>query len=61
MISTFRGQSADNVWLQAAEAFRRSDGVRSQDSRGGPTREILHVGISSQTPASAGSFRESRR
>ena len=50
MISTFQGQSADNVWLQAAEAFRQSDGVRSQDSRGGPTREILHVGISIADP-----------
>ena len=50
MISTFRGQSADNVWLQAAEAFRRSDGVRAQNSRGGPTQEILHVGISIADP-----------
>ena len=50
MIWTFRGQSADNVWLQAVEAFRRSDGVRSQDSRGGPTREVLHVGISIADP-----------
>ena len=50
MISTFLGQSADNVWLQAAEAFRRSDGVRTQNSRGGPTREILHVSISIADP-----------
>ena len=50
MISTFRGQSADDVWLQAVEAFRRSDGVRSQDSRGGPTREVLHVGLSIADP-----------
>ena len=50
MISTFQGQSADNVWLQAAEAFRRLDGVCSQDSRGGPTKEILHVGFSVADP-----------
>ena len=50
MISTFQGQSADNVWLQAAEAFRRSDGVRIQNSRGGPTKEILHVAISITDP-----------
>ena len=50
MISAFQGQSADNVWQQAAEAFRRSDGVRSQNSRGGPTREILHVVISIADP-----------
>ena len=50
MISVFRGQSADDVWQQAAEAFRRSDGVRSQDSRGGPTKEILHVATSIADP-----------
>ena len=50
MIPTFHGRTADNVWLQAAEAFRRSDGVRSQDSRGGPTKEILHVGFSVADP-----------
>ena len=50
MISAFQGQSADNVWQQAAEAFRRSDGVRSQNSRGGPTKEILHVAISIADP-----------
>ena len=50
MISAFQGQSADNVWQQAAEAFRRSDGVRSQNSRGGPTKEILHVATSIGDP-----------
>lgn len=50
MIPTYQGQSADDVWLQAAEAFRRLDGVRSQDSRGGPTGEILHVGFSLTDP-----------
>ena len=50
MISAFQGESADNVWQQAAEAFRRSDGVRSQNSRGGPTKEILHVAASIADP-----------
>ena len=50
MISAFQGQSADNVWQQAAEGFRRSDGARSQNSRGGSTREILHVAISIADP-----------
>lgn len=50
MISVFEGLSADAVWQQAAEAFRRSDGVRSQDSRGGPTKEILHVATSIPDP-----------
>ena len=50
MISSFQGQSADHVWRRAAEAFRRSDGVRAQNSRGGPTSEILHVAISVADP-----------
>ena len=50
MISTFQGQSADDVWQQAAGAFRRSDGVRSQNSRAGQTKEILHVAISIADP-----------
>ena len=50
MISAFRGPSADHVWQQAAEAFRRSDGVRRQNSRRGPTREILHVATSITDP-----------
>ena len=50
MISVFEGLSADAVWQQAAEAFRRSDGVRSQDSRGGPTQEILHVATAIPDP-----------
>ena len=50
MISSFRGQSADMVWQKAAEAFRRSREVRSQDSRGGPTREILHAAMSIADP-----------
>ncbi len=50
MISAFQGQSADDVWQQAADAFRRSEGVGSQSSRGGPTREILHVAISIADP-----------
>ena len=50
MISVFQGLSADAVWQQAASAFRRSDGVRSQDSRGGPTKEILHAATSITDP-----------
>ena len=50
MITLFQGATADEVWQQAAQAFRRSDGVTSQDGRGGPTREILHAGISIADP-----------
>ena len=50
MIWAFQGQSADHVWHQAAEAFRWSDGVRRQNSRRGPTKEILHVATSITDP-----------
>ncbi len=50
MISTFQGESADSVWQQAAGAFRRLDGVRSQSGRGGLTREILHAVFSIADP-----------
>ena len=50
MISAFHGQTADIVWQEAAEAFRRSIGVRDQDSRGGSTKEILHAAMSISDP-----------
>ena len=51
MISSFRGESADVVWQEAAEAFRQSLGVRIQDSRGGSTKEILHAAMSIADPS----------
>ncbi len=50
MITLFQGRTADDVWRQAAQAFRRSDGVTIQDGRGGATREILHAAISVADP-----------
>ena len=50
MIPSFHGQSADAVWQKAADAFRESVGIRDQDSRGGSTKEILHVGMSIADP-----------
>ena len=50
MIPSFRGQSADEVWQKAADAFRRSIGVHNQDSRGGSTKEILHAAMSISDP-----------
>ena len=40
------GQSADEAWCDVARAIRVGDGVSKQASRNGPTREILHVGMS---------------
>ena len=37
----FQGSTADVVWLEAADAFEREDGVHLQESRGGTTKEIL--------------------
>ena len=50
MISPIQGHSADKVWLEAVGAFRRSNWVRAQASRGGSTKEILHVAISIADP-----------
>lgn len=37
----FHGSTADVVWLEAAAAFEREDGVHRQESRAGTTKEIL--------------------
>ena len=50
MISLYQGATADDVWQQVAQAFRQSDGVTTQDGRGGLTREILHAAISIEDP-----------
>ena len=50
MIALFQGETADDVWQQVAQTFRQSDGVGTQDSRKGPTREILHAAISITDP-----------
>ena len=50
MISLFQGATADDVWQQVAQAFRQSDGVGTQNGRGGLTREILHAAISVEEP-----------
>ena len=50
MIRVFSGPTADHVWRQMADAFQQSDGICSQKSRGGPTKEILHAAISIEDP-----------
>ena len=50
MIRVFSGPTADHVWRQMTDAFRRSDGICSQESRDGPTKEILHAAISIEDP-----------
>ena len=50
VIRVFSGPTADHVWCQIADTFRKSEVARSQDSRGGPTREILHAAFSIENP-----------
>ena len=50
MISFFGGRTADDVWHQLAHAIQESRHVRSQESRGGPTNELLHVALSIEDP-----------
>ena len=50
MISLFSGSTADEVWQQLASAIQESRHVRNQDSRGGPTNELLHVALSIEDP-----------
>ncbi len=50
MIRAFEGSTADHVWRKLAYAFRESEEVCVQASRGGPTKEILHVAISIEDP-----------
>lgn len=47
MISSFEGQTADEVWVKASEAVLRSD---IQEGRGGRVRELSHVGLQIQNP-----------
>lgn len=50
MFRRFEGPTADHVWQQMAQAFRESEQVRQQPSRGGETREMLHAAICIEDP-----------
>jgi thymidylate synthase len=56
MFRNFFGQTADEAWMAAVDAFRpgaehdRSDAAAAQSSRAGPTQEILHATISIANP-----------
>lgn len=49
MFRVFEGATADEVWLKLAAAFR-DEPLRTQVSRAGDTREILHAAISIRNP-----------
>lgn len=48
MLITFQGRTANDVWLQAYRHVR-TKGLR-QESRSGPTRELLHTALSINDP-----------
>lgn len=48
MFQVFERQTADELWLALADAFR--SGAVEQSSRAGATKEILHVGLSIKDP-----------
>lgn len=50
MIPSFDGPSADAVWQTLVQEFRQPHSIQNQSSRGGPTRELLHVAISISDP-----------
>jgi thymidylate synthase len=50
MLQIFEGETANDVWLAAATKFRDSKDVQIQSGRGGPTFELLHVGLSIRDP-----------
>ena len=50
MITSISGNSADEVWLQAASLFKNHTSFEIQPSRAGDTEEILHVCFTINNP-----------
>lgn len=50
MSDIFSGQTADKVWRRIFESFRNTDTTSVQESRRGPTRELLHVHFHIENP-----------
>jgi thymidylate synthase len=50
MIKTFEGDTADEIWRNAAEALVSGDDSLRQDSRLGPMREYLHCSLHLRDP-----------
>lgn len=46
----FEGDTADAVWCQAAQALLSGDKTKKQDSRDGPTIELLHSNLYVRNP-----------
>ncbi|MFA6015674.1 MAG: thymidylate synthase [Gallionellaceae bacterium] len=50
MIKLFEGDTADELWREAAEALVYGDDFLRQDSRSGPIREYLHCSFHLKNP-----------
>lgn len=50
MIHSFEGTTADDAWRQAARALMEDPTVTVQESRAGPTRELMHVALQITDP-----------
>jgi thymidylate synthase len=50
LFRVFNSRTADGAWRDVICAINAGEGVSEQPSRSGPTREILHVGISLSDP-----------
>ena len=50
MLHAFRFENADECWLALARELLCNPESQIQDGRGGPTKELLHVGFSIANP-----------
>jgi len=50
MFNLFDGDTADEIWRKAAQALTAEGGYLQQDSRLGPTRELLHSAFHLRDP-----------
>lgn len=49
-MNNFEGNTADDVWCQAAHALLSGDKAKKQDGRSGPTIELLHSNLYVRNP-----------
>src|SRR5581483_5156966 len=49
-MAVIKTDTADQAWLSAAEALSGPDSEFFEDSRGGPTRELLHAQLVIENP-----------
>lgn len=55
-MNNFEGDTADDVWRQAAQSLLSGDKAKTQDSRDGPTIELLHSNLYVRNPRERWAF-----